>query len=156
MTITLFKTSDDKRVVNKTLTELLSVDCNVYNSCDIYSPSLLLEYNTDVYEANYMYIPTFKRYYFINNITLDAGQRMIVSGSIDVLYTYASSIKTLDATVVRNENVEDNLLVDPLATFTPNKTLEVFKFPETPFNARDIGSAHNFVLVIGGGYSSGN
>ena len=95
MTITLFKTADDKRVVNKTLTELITVDCNVYHNCDIYSPNLLLEYNDDIYDANYMYIPTFKRYYFINNVTLDAGQRMVVSGAVDVLYTYRELLSQL-------------------------------------------------------------
>lgn len=156
MNLTLYTTSDDKRVVNKTLTSIKTVDCSVYNSCDLYVPSFLLEFDADVYTANYMYSPTFQRYYFIKDVVLDAGSRMIVSGEIDVLFTYASSIYNLTATVVRNENAVTNNLIDPIATFTPQKEVKVLQFPSTPFNARNINGNNdaNYVLVVGGGFGS--
>ena len=155
MEVNLFTTTDDKRVVNKTLTAVKTIQCSVYDKCDIYKPQLLIEYDANIYTTNYMYIPTFQRYYFITNVTLDAGKRMIVYGDLDVLYTYRASIAGVTATVVRNEFAEDNLLVDPIATFTPQKEVKALQFPDTPFNAREIGSAKNFVMVIGGGYISG-
>lgn len=155
MEVNLFTTTDDKRVVNKTLTAVKTLSCSVYDNCDIYKPRLLIEYDASIYTTNYMYIPLMQRYYFITDVILDAGNRMVLHGELDVLYTYRNSISQVNATVVRNEFAEDNLLVDPIATFTPQKEVKAFQFPDTPFNAREIGSAKNFVMVIGGGYTSG-
>ena len=158
MDVTFYTTTDDKRKVSKSLTTVSILSCEIYNGCDIINPLLLLEYSATITSCNYMYIPDFHRYYFVTNITVDAGGRMIVVGEIDVLQTYATSILALDATVTRNEYTDDTLLVDPLATFIPEKTVNAYVITPTdgtPFNVRDYENGSNFVIVIAGGYVSG-
>lgn len=155
MDIIFYNTSDDKRVLDKTLTDAVTLQCKLYDECNIISPKLLIEYTTTIFSKNYCYIPTFGRYYFVNNIRSDAGERLIIECSIDVLNTYKSSIKTLDVTVTRNEFADNSMLIDPLMTFCAQRHVEVYPFTNTPFNIRSAGSdKYNFVLVVGGGYGS--
>lgn len=155
MDITFYNTSDDKRKVSKTLTSGVTLPCEVYDECNVIAPKLLIEYTTDVFSKNYCYIPTFGRYYFITNIKVDAGERIVIECDIDVLYTYRNSIYLLDVTVTRNENAGRTFLVDPLWTFSTKRNIDVRVFENTPFNIRDAsGQSANFVLVMGGGYGS--
>lgn len=155
MTVTFYNNSDDERVVDKTLTSPLDLSCEFYDACSIIKPKLLLEYNATIFSKNYCYISAFNRYYFINNITTDAGERIIVDCFIDVLNTYKTNIKALNATVRRNEFADNSMLVDPAATFSAKRVIEVYAFSNTPFNIRTADdNNHNFVLVVGGGYGS--
>lgn len=155
MNITLYNTTDDKRKLNKVLTSDITLDCSFYDSCNILSPKILLEYNSSVFSKNYCYIPEFYRYYFIKNATVDAGGRIILECDIDPLYTYRSAISLLNVTVTRNENAGRTFLVDPLWTFSTKRNIDVKVFENTPFNIRDAsGQSANFVLVMGGGYGS--
>ena len=156
MEITFYNTSNDKRVVSKTLTSGTTLQCELYDECNIITPKLLIEFTTDIFSKNYCYIPTFGRYYFITNMKVDAGERIIIECGIDALYTYRNSIYSLDVTVVRNENFSDRCyLVDPMFTISPKRNIEVYAFENTPFNIRDAsGQSANFVLVMGGGYGS--
>lgn len=154
MELRLYYTSDDRRVVQKVLHPVLVTDCSVYGMSDIYTPTLLVDYNSVIYTANMFEIRLFNRTYFLNNVVVDAGGRMIITGEIDVLETYSQEIKSLNCTVVRNENTDYTNLVDPLITFTPKRNVKYFQFPNTPFNARDIGAGFNYVLAVGGGYTT--
>lgn len=155
MVVSFYKTTDDRRVLSKTLTDQTDLTCELYDTCNVLKPSLLIEYNATIFTMNYCYIPLFGRYYFVDNITSDAGERIVIECSVDVLQTYNSSIENLNVTVTRNEFSEESLLADPLMTFTAKRRVEVYPFNNTPFNIRtaDDGTK-NFVLVVGGGYGS--
>ena len=154
MDITLYNMYEDKRNLLKSPLNGITLSCDFYDSSNIIAPKLLIEFNTAVFQKNYCYIPTFSRYYFINNIEVDAGERIIINCSIDVLNTYKSNILSLDVTVTRNEYAQANNLIDPLATFTPKRNVEVYPFSSTPFNIRSASATNNYVLVVGGGYGS--
>ena len=155
MNVILYNTTDDERAMLKTLANDVTLDCAVYENCNILTPRILLEYNTSIFGKNYCYIPSFNRYYFIRNMNVDAGERIILNCEIDVLQTYKSYILPLNVTVVRNEYALKNNLVDPLATFTPARNVDLYPFSSTPFNIRDAtGGSVNYILVVGGGYGS--
>ena len=158
MEVILYTCSDDKRTVWKSLATIKTVqNATAYMPCDILAPKLIIDYDSTLLSCNYVKITDFSRWYFINDITLDSGNRMILSCIVDPLYTYSEYIDDLVCTIVRNENAPDNYMVDPIATFTPNKSVQIYKFPNTPFNARDMSeTSKNYVLVIGGGHVSGN
>ena len=60
-------TTDDNRKVSKNYTVNFSnVACDIYDSCDLYNPTLIVKSN-NVISSNYLYIPNFNRYYFIVN-----------------------------------------------------------------------------------------
>lgn len=157
MTVTLYSTTDDRRVLNKTITSVISIQtASIYGDITLTHPSLLLEYNSSIYQCNYAYIPEFSRYYFINNITFSSGNRMILTLEVDVLMTYKSSILGLDITVVRNQYAKDNFLPDKFMTPTSKKEIKTYKLQNSNFNITDVQSGHNFVLCIVGGAGSPN
>ena len=71
------------------------------DTVDIISPTFTFAYSAAALSANYLYCNDFNRYYFITNIAIETGGRVRVSCSIDVLQTYADSIRNCKATVIR-------------------------------------------------------
>lgn len=121
MNVTLYKTSDDMRKVNKTLTTIgTQKTLTIYDSIDIISPVFVLDYNADLLTANYLYCGNLARYYFINDITLDSGKRMYISCSEDVLMTYKTQLLNCDCCVMRNENALGEVVDDKLP-IAPNR-----------------------------------
>lgn len=156
MNCTLYTVSDDKRVISKTLGTGVTVQCHVYDGCDIVQPRILIDYDSSLTTCNYMYIDDFHRYYYIDNIRFDAGQRMILEVSVDVLYTYKDEIKAIMATCVRNEYAPEALIVDRFTTFTPRREVEIYPINKTPFNIRNApNDSANYVLCCGGGMVAG-
>lgn len=106
MTITFYKISDDKRQVTKTLNSTTKIKDStgvIKTDCSIMEPRIEMAYDSQLITANYMYIPDFHRYYFINKIDTGA-QRLFIEGHIDVLQTYASQIRNLYCVVARQED----------------------------------------------------
>lgn len=121
MNVTLYKTSDDIRKVNKTLTTIgRQKTLTVYDSIDIISPVFVLDYNADLLTANYLYCGNLARYYFINNITLDSGKHMYISCSEDVLMTFRTQLLNCECCVMRNENALGEVVDDKLP-IAPNR-----------------------------------
>lgn len=105
MTVTLYNCTDDPRVVNKTLTSGTSVTATPMESCSIYTPRLILAYNSTLVNVNYMYISDFGRYYFITDISVNPGGQIEITGSVDVLKSFSAGIKAAKATIVRSESI---------------------------------------------------
>ena len=152
MNITLYSTTNDRRVVSKTLTQIAAItNATIYGDITVTHPTLLLHYDASYLNANYVYIPEFSRYYFINNISLSSGERMIINCEVDVLNTYKSQIKTLTCTVIRNEHAKQNYLPDKFMTPTSKKSIKTYKLENNNFNVKDIQSGANFVICVVGG-----
>ena len=66
MQFILYNTLDGENVINKTLTDLMTVDINLKSSVDIVNPEIVL--NGDFRGFNYAHIPELNRYYFIDQI----------------------------------------------------------------------------------------
>lgn len=154
MELRLYRTADDPRVVGKVYQPLFNTQCEVYYPCDILNPQLIIDYNTLIYSANAFEVPIWNRTYFLDNVTLSSGDRMILTGTVDVCETYWQEIKALNATVIRNEVVTDSGLIDNSATFSSRRVVSVRQFQTSPFNTRDMGNGNNFVLVVAGGHVS--
>ena len=122
MTVTLYKTSDDPRVVNKTLTAVgNTISATAKGNFSIISPTLILDYTGSMTGVNYFYITDFGRYYYITDISLDIGGRIVISGAIDVLKTYATGIGNATATVIRSESVgKPTMIPDSKLPVNPN------------------------------------
>lgn len=112
MTITFYKISDDKRQVTKTLNNTTKIKDStgvIKTDCSIMEPRIEMTYDAQLITANYMYIPDFGRYYFIDRIDTGA-QRLYIQGHIDVLQTYSAQIKELDCIVARQEDANKSQL----------------------------------------------
>ena len=148
--------TDDKRKITKTFSSSITASASVYGDISILSPRLLVEYNAGIFSCNYCYIPEYNRYYYITNVNLSSGDRMIVSCSVDPLMSFSSEILSLYVTITRQEYAEDNYLPDNFMTPTSKKDVEVYKIDNTVFNVRD-GNAHsaaNFVICLASGYQN--
>lgn len=144
MTITVYKISDDRRVVNKTLgTAVATLTAIIKNDADILYPVLEVAYNSSVLTANYLYIDTLQRYYYIKNIKLDR-QRIFLECEVDVLKSYYNEIKNLNCVVSRQENNYNTYLNDGVWRNLQPK--EVITLPFTQSFYRPC----NFVMTVGG------
>lgn len=121
MQVTLYITSDDRRVVSKTLTTIAAnISIVPKEQLDILTPRIRIAWNSAYLSANYMYISELNRYYYISDMILNTGHNIDIIGNIDVLKTYGTQIRALTATVIRSESVgaptpipDSKLPIDP-------------------------------------------
>lgn len=121
MTLNLYTQSDDKRVVNKTLTAVASgVSITPTKGFDILKPTIIINYNSTYLGANYFYISDLNRYYYIADMEIEIGKCITITGEIDIRKSYAVAIPNVIATVVRSESVgapteipDNKLPIDP-------------------------------------------
>ena len=151
MTITAYKITDNNNVVDKvTGTAIASAVVRPTASVDMHSPAFVVDVNNLLYGCNYLYCDTFQRWYYINNISVSAGQTMTLHCTVDVLKSFATEIKALRATVVRSESVAaPTYIPDSQLPINPNVVdMESIKFSQTPF----IGDGNSYILTtLGGG-----
>lgn len=156
MEIKFYNVTDDNRVVNKTLGNVVrTVQAQVYDNCSIMTPRLLLAYHSDVVNSNYIHIPTWNRYYYITDVTGMPGNRCIVSCREDCLMSNRTQILTLDANVLRTEGGEsNNLVVDSKMPNQANRHCKTIRFSGQPFSASDSNAI--YLLTVVGGVSRGS
>ena len=120
--IAVFYTSnDDPRKVDKTLKQVKQKPVAIYSGCNIITPTLYLDYDSELLNCNYLYLDEWERYYFIRNFSVDSGKRMYIDAELDDLYTYRDQLKECIATAIRNESVGINYVPDPSLPLMPAK-----------------------------------
>lgn len=156
MNITLYENLSDNRTLNKNIINKGSLSATLKDNCDVLNPVLIV--NTfDFINVNYIYIPNFKRYYYILNTRVLTGQRVEVQCSVDVLMSYKYSIKKLTVNVLRQEGIKPTEYKDNRFPVLPRSTQKIVEFPNNIFNIQS-GSAvnKNFLLIITGGVNNEN
>lgn len=122
MLLNLYITTDDMRVLNKTLTLVKNISAIPVEGVSILTPKFIIEYDTDIKNANYCYISELSRYYFINEIVLLTGNRIQLNCTVDVLKTYANDLKNCLAVITRSESIgKPTKIIDKSLPIDPNK-----------------------------------
>ena len=103
MQINFYKNSSEKNKIGKFLSSVLTLNGNLRDECSITSPSILVE-STSLVDYNYCYIPEFKRYYFISDITSVRNNLWRVSLKCDVLESFKKDILNLSCIVDKQQN----------------------------------------------------
>lgn len=118
--IILYNNKAETQRVNKTdfLTQITTIKGTLRNECSLITPVITLQMDS-VPAFNYMYIPLFKRYYFVTDITSVRYGLWEINLEIDVLMTYSNSIRNLKAFIDRNEFTYNNMIPDDNRIFTP-------------------------------------
>ena len=135
LNVNIYKTSDDNRVCNKALTPILTITATPTEKLNTLKPVFIVEYKASILNANYCYIPTLGRYYYITDITLEKGNRLIIECEVDVLKTYYIQLLNCKATVIRSESEgKPTPIIDKTLPINPNKE-EVLSilFDKQPF-----------------------
>lgn len=94
MILKLYKTDDDYNVINKTLTDEVTLAVNFRKDFNILSPEIYLtpEQGLEYLDYNYCYIQELDRYYYINSIDLMNASLYRLNCRCDYLETYKTDI----------------------------------------------------------------
>ena len=96
--------------------------------------------------VNYAYIPSFKRYYFVNNITARHDGLMELSMEVDVLQSYYSQLLNLQFEIARSESVNSPFYIDTEKALMNRRVVSYKKIGEIPQS-----TGNKYVLTVAGG-----
>ena len=135
--------SENIRLDKKTKT-ISTVSGTLKDSTSIIDPVITIECNlSDVTGCNYISIPKFNRFYFVNNIRSVRNGLVEFSCHVDVLSSFADEIRKNDAIVRRQENKWNLYLNDGVFKVYQNPLVLTRSFPSG-------FSTQEFVLAVAG------
>ena len=102
MKVEFYKTTDNLKTVNKTLTLNKTVDIVFRQSVDEQAPVIIMNID-NLSDSNYIYIPTFKRYYFISDIDNYTANLVRLHLTTDLLMTYKDIILNTTVQITATE-----------------------------------------------------
>lgn len=146
MRVMFYRNNSDERQVNKSISQLSSVDCRIKEGTSMLNP--IIEIMGSSFSAwssaNYMYIDTFNRYYFIDDITASNGGVISVSGRVDVLQSNSNAIRNINCLVLRQQNRYNRYYQDSKLQIRSQKTFIYKKIGSLP-------SVKTNILTVDGG-----
>lgn len=142
--IVLQRNNSEITRVTKSVDNLLTVSGTLKEETSIIDPVIKIECDlAAVIWCNYLSIPTFGRSYFVNNISSIRNGLVEFSCHVDVLSTFADSIKTNTAIIKRQEKKWNLYLNDGSFKVYQNPTVLTKAFP-SGFTTQE------FILAIAG------
>lgn len=129
--INLYNMNCDKNTVDKTngIVAISTLSGTLRESSDLMNPVIKFE-TTRLPQFNYVYIPAFRRYYFVQDIVVITDKLYSMSLHVDVLMTYKNEIKSQKGIIARNEFEYNNLLIDDKRKTTTEKIINFTQFDE--------------------------
>lgn len=125
MTITLYKTTDEEIKVTKTLTDARVLTGALKEVTGIFDAAVLIEGNYP--SENYAYITEFDKYYIIRNVQVINNNLWLLEMEEDVLMTFNTGIRNLEAIIERQESDFNPYLIDPEAPLEADHQLYIKK-----------------------------
>ena len=124
MLISLYNTNDSNIVVDKTLTNKIDYDIKIKDTTSVINPTIILKTNTLI-TSNYAYIPSFNRYYYIENIEVCPNDVYRIALKCDVLKSFKDDIKNSSAYVTQQTTT--NKYYDNGYQSEVKKEVDIFK-----------------------------
>lgn len=150
MKLILYNNHSENNKLNKTIVKIVELDGYLRETSSLINPQIMVEFHPDqfgyvkddnqiyvmyngvkitwdsfinnyVLSANYVHIPDFNRYYFINDITSVRQNLWRLSLHVDVLMSYKKEIINTKAFVMRNEFEYDPLVKDDEVSYYYDK-----------------------------------
>lgn len=94
-------TSDAKRVT-KSFTATLTVNAQIKEGTSVVDPTFIIEAPANV-NFNYLKVPSWRRSYYIREMTAMPGSRLAISCHVDVLDSFATEIKAATAIIDKQQ-----------------------------------------------------
>lgn len=143
-----FTTSPDNRMT-KYLTNASVMQGNLRDVSNVVNPVILIERDIEQLSGlyNYAYIPEFNRYYFITEMQSYRNNFVLLSLSVDVLYSFKNQILNNVAIVDKAQQTDfSNIYYDDGSFITESRDFYTIKTFTNGFN--DDGE---FILITAGG-----
>lgn len=142
MTINLFTNTSPSNYVDKAITPVVSLEGTLREPTSIIDPIIVIQRDSPV-GFNYAYIPDFNRYYFVKEVVSVNNSLISVAMHIDVLMTFKTAIRGMDAIIKRQENKWNLYLDDGIFKSYQNSKHKYLRFPNG-FNE------FSFILALAG------
>lgn len=146
MNIILCNNSSERNEVNKNISSGATFDCTLRSETSVSDPALLLEFDGNLSQFNYCYIPEFARYYYITDITSVRNKLWQIKAHVDVLMSFRqailSSVAILDESTVTGAN--NYLSNDVWRALSKDKT-DIIVF------SNGLNSTGQYILITAGG-----
>lgn len=107
MEIIFYNNTSDCKVVNKSLTEVVTLSGNLRSKINVRTPQIDVEYSEELLTCNYCYIELFKRYYYIDSISVEYTGIATINLTCDVLMSFKDEILKSTGHFVRSENFNE-------------------------------------------------
>ena len=154
------KNMSDKNTIGKTFAGENAIDCVKYEGRLLENQSIekpVLIVNGDVTSYNYVYVPCFNRFYYINDITIKTDKLKFVSCEVDALQSFKSEIGNLECIISDiGDKSKAKLLANNNAWFMEqDKNVITMTFKDE--HKRNMGfergenSGESYILAIAGG-----
>lgn len=145
MLIKLSLTKSDRRDMTKIVQNETSLEGTLRNETSVINPDILIEIENPT-SFNYMYIPEFHRYYFINDMEHVRNDLWRIKGHVDVLQTYANEIFASNAIIDKSaDNQENKYIGDDTWVPTVKTKTDILSFPS------GLSESGTFLLMAAGG-----
>lgn len=114
MNIELYRCKSPKNKLNKTLEKTLTVSADIYEYEQNRNRLSFRFTVSDVGEFNYIYIPEYKRYYFVESVSLSENGVNVYECECDYLMTYKELINQLSVKCKGSTKkfITNNVIID--------------------------------------------
>lgn len=149
MTLALYENKSDEIVLDKNITTLATYNGYMKNESSILNPVIRIEgaFNIgNLVNANYMYLPDYRRYYYVTDILQIRANLVEITGRVDVLMSFKDEIKLCSGIVKKNANEYNLYLDDGSLKVYQNKLIITKEFPSGFPIEND-----RYILVTAGG-----
>lgn len=146
MNIKLYHTTDEVNKVSKTLSLVGSYDLDLLAPENVgeFSFTLSADVNSALINANYAYISSWGRYYFLGEPTILNNGYVRFTATIDLLMTHRSELLQENAIVLRQQNEGNLYIVDSEFPCENRKDYFYKKFPSS------FSDSFTYYLTVGG------
>lgn len=127
------------------------VDSNNDDIVDESGNDLSININVKITDINYCYIPSLSRYYYVTNIILVTSELFRLELQEDILMSFKSQFRELEAFVTRNQFTYNALVKDDLASFYYDKFIVYYDMNEggdTRINTNSNYKSNNISLCV--------
>ena len=147
MIVNLYTTSSDERAISKSISSLGSLDVKLKEGSSIINPIFIInkkDYN--IAKLNYLHVPIYNRYYFINNINCNRAGFIELECHVDVLMSFKPYIQSITTLITRQEFIYSKYIKDDNL---PVRT-------DRQYNIKNVGTflapdGSYFALTVNGG-----
>ena len=146
MQLQLIYNASCRETANKDKTIIMSKEGSLTGS-SLSSPIFIIECDYLPTNINYLYVPTFKAYYFITDITIVRNGLYKISANKDVLETAWDALSQTSAVIDRQQNLYNLYQGDEEFNIYSQPMIETRAFP-TAF------TDNQYILVTFGGQST--